>query len=85
MGMIKFRNQPLSRGNPLVPTQAGMAEYREGGNFFRRWGSGQDSCFRGNDVEVVLCGDEVSGRSGRCFFSLNSRMRGNCGFPPSRE
>ena len=51
--------------------------------FFRRWGSGQDSCFRGNDVEVVPCGDEVSDRSGWCFFA--GMTDDGVGFPPSRE
>ena len=49
--------------------------------------NGMNSCMCGNDV-MVLCGYDVSGQSGRCSrfpFSLNSRMRGNCGFPPSRE
>ena len=31
----------------------------------------------GNDVEVVLCENEMSGLPEWCFFPLNSRMRGN--------
>ena len=39
-----------------IPVFAGMTD------------DGVNSRFRGNDVEVVLCGSEVSGWSGWCFF-----------------
>ena len=61
-----------------IPAFAGMTEYGVTDD-------GVDSCLRGNDVEIALCGNGVSGQSGWCFFSLNSRVRGNCGFPPARE
>ena len=40
--------------------------------------SGMDSSRYGNGM-VVLRRNEVSGQSGWCFFSLNSRIRGNDG------
>ena len=42
---------------------------------------GVDSCLRGNDVEIVPGGNGVSGQSGGCFFSLNSRVSGNLWIP----